>query len=77
MWCLLKVSPPIGFQDGLIQLIVDLAEDGEEVLIVDLLFLGIEGFFRAKLFQHVVNAGESEAGKEFLLALAMSVETLA
>jgi hypothetical protein len=56
---------------------VDLAEDGDEALIVDLLFLGVEGFSRAELFQHVVDAGEGEAGMKFLLALAVRVKTLA
>jgi hypothetical protein len=48
------VLPAIRFQHGFIQLVVDLAEDGDEVLVVDLLFLGGERLAAAELFEHVV-----------------------
>jgi hypothetical protein len=62
---------------GGIQLVVDLAEDGDEALVVDLLFLGGERLAAAELFEHVVNAGEREAGMLLLLPLAVRIETLA
>jgi hypothetical protein len=48
------VLPAIRFQHGFIQLVVDLAEDGDEALVVDLLFLGGERLAAAELFEHVV-----------------------
>jgi hypothetical protein len=41
-------------------------------LVVDLLFFGIQWLAAAELFEHVVNAGEREAGMLLLLALAGS-----
>jgi hypothetical protein len=41
-------------------------------LVVGLLFLGGERSADAELFEHVVNAGEREAGMLLLLALAGS-----
>ena len=71
------VLPAIRFQHGFIQFVVDLAEDGDEALVVDLLFLGGEWLAAAELFEHVVNAGEREAGMLLLLPLAVRIETLA
>jgi hypothetical protein len=71
------VLPPIRFQHGGIQLVVDLAEDGDEALVVDELFLGGERLAAAELFEHVVNAGEREAGMLLLLPLAVRIEPLA
>jgi hypothetical protein len=61
----------------LIELVVDLAQHGDEALVVDLLFLGGERLAAAELFEHVVHAGEREAGMLLLLPLAVRVETLA
>ena len=41
----------IDFQHGFIQLVVDLAEDGDEALVVDWLFLGGERLAAAELFE--------------------------
>ena len=49
---------------------MDLAEHGDEALVVDLLFLGGVRIAGAELFQHVVNAVEREAGMLLLLPLA-------
>ena len=56
---------------------MDLAEDGDEALVVDLLFLGGERLAAAELFEHVVNPGEREAGMLILLPLAVRIEPLA
>ena len=56
---------------------MDLAEDGDEALVVDLLFLGCERLAAAELFEHVVYAGEREAGILLLLPLAVRIKTLA
>jgi hypothetical protein len=73
----LQIAPPIRFQDGFIEFVVDLPEQGDEALVVDLLVLGGEGFSGAEFFEHVVDAGEREAGIQLLLALAVRVQTLA
>lgn len=44
---------------------MDLPEQGDEALVVDLLVLGGEGFSGAEFFEHVVDAGEREAGMLF------------
>jgi hypothetical protein len=51
-------------------IVVNLAEHGDEALVVDLLFLDGEWIAAAELFEHVVNAGEREAGMLLLLPLA-------
>ena len=56
---------------------MDLLEQRDEALVVDLLVLGGEGFASAEFFEHVVDAGEGEAGMQLLLALAVRVQTLA
>ena len=49
-----EIASPIRFSHGFIQLVVDLAEDGDEALVVDWLFLGGERLAAAELFEHVV-----------------------
>ena len=56
---------------------MDLAQHGDEALVVDELFLGGERLAAAELFEHVVNAGECEAGMLLLLPLAVRIEPLA
>ena len=56
---------------------MDLAQHGDEALVVDLLFLCGERLAAAELFEHVVNSGEREAGMLLLLPLAVRVESLA
>jgi hypothetical protein len=58
----------------LVDLVVDLAEEGDEAVVVDLLFLGVERFAGAELFEDVVDPGEGEVGKQGLLPLAVRVE---
>jgi hypothetical protein len=54
-----------------------LLEDGDEALVVDGFFFGVERFFAAEFFQDVVHAREREAGMQLLLALAVRVQALA
>ena len=56
---------------------MDLAEDGDEALVVDLLLHGGERLAAAELFEHVVNAGKREAGMLLLLTLVVGIESLA
>lgn len=72
-----QILPAIGFKDGFIELVVDLLEQGDEALVVDLLFLGGEWFSAAEFFEDVIHACEREAGMQLLLALAVRVQTLA
>ena len=69
--------PAIGLSDGGVEVVVDLAEDGDKALLVDLLFFPVEWFAGAEFFQHVVHAGHRELGVLRLLALAMGVELFA
>ena len=55
---------------------MNLLEDGDEALVVDLLFLGGERLAAAELFEHVVNAGERKAWMLLLLPLAVQIESL-
>lgn len=61
----------------MVDLVVDLAEEGDEAVVVDLLFLGVEGGAGAERVEDVVDAGEGEVGKQGLLPLAVRVEPLA
>ena len=45
-----EIAPPIRFQYGGIQLVVDLPQHGDEALVVDELFLGGERLAAAELF---------------------------
>jgi hypothetical protein len=69
--------PPVGFEDGGVEVVVNLLEDGDEALVVDGLVLGVQGFAGTDFLEDVVNAGEREVGMKFLLALAVRVEALA
>jgi hypothetical protein len=69
--------PAIGFEDGGVEVVVKLLEDGDEALVVDDLVLGVQGFAGTDFLEDVVNAGEREVGMKFLLALAVRVEPLA
>lgn len=48
------------FQDGFIEVVVKLPEDGDEALVVDDLVLGVQGFAGTDFLEDVVNAGERE-----------------
>jgi hypothetical protein len=73
------ISPAVGLGDGGIEVVVELAEDRDESLIVDHLFLGCEGassISLAQCLEHVVDPGESERGMNSLHALPMGIEFL-
>ena len=75
--CLLKVAPAVGFEDRLIQLVVELLEDGDEAVVVDEFVLGGERGAGADGGEDVVKAGESQLRMLRLLPLAVRVEPLA
>ncbi len=49
-----EILPAVGLENGGIEVVVDLLEDGDEALVVDLAFLVGEGSAGAELFKHVV-----------------------
>jgi len=78
--------PAVGFEDGGVEVVVELFEDGNQTFVVNFLFLrgerrgrrprerapwALEG---AEFFEDVVHVGECEVGVEGLLALAVGVE---
>ncbi len=70
-------GPAVGIGDGGVEVVVNLAEDGDEALLVNRLFFGVERLAGAELFEDVVHAGHRERGMQLLLTLAMSVELFA
>ena len=54
-----------------------LAQDGDETLFVDGLFLGGEGFAGTELFEDIIHPGHREFRMRGLLPLAMGVELFA
>ncbi len=71
-----QIRPAIGFEDGGVEIVVELLEDGDEALVVDGFFFGVERLSRAELFQDVVHARERERRMHLLLPLAVRVQTL-
>ena len=72
-----EVGPAVGFEDGSVEVVVNLLEEGDEALVVDGFGLGVERGAGAEEVEDVVEAGEGERGVQGLLALAMGVEALA
>ena len=68
------MRPAVGVEDGRVEIVVELSEHGHQALLVDDLVLGRERLARAKLFEHVVRAGDGEIRMPGLLALPMGVE---
>ena len=68
--------PAIGGEDGGVEIVMQLTEDGDESLFVGALFGGGEGRTGAELFEDVVDGGEGKGGMERLLAFAVGVEFL-
>ena len=67
-------GPAVGVEDGGVEVVMDLLQDGDEPLLVDdAVFFG-ERLAGAELFQHVVYAGKCEIQILNLLMLAMRVE---
>ena len=69
-------GPAIGLRHEAIELVVQFPNDQDEALGFDGLFRFVQSFARAKLFEHVVNLREREAGVFGLALLAQRVEFL-
>lgn len=69
-----EIVPAIGGEHGGVDLVVDLAEEGDEAVVVDLLFLGVQDCAGAERFEDVVDPGEGEVRMQGLLPLAVRVE---
>ena len=70
-----EVGPAVGFEDGGVEVVVDLREEGDEALVVDGFGLGVERGAGAEEVEDVVEAGEGERGVQGLL-LPESVSSL-
>ena len=66
----------VGFGDGGVEVVVELAEDGDEAVFVGELFFGVERGAGAEFFEDVVEVGEGQLRVLGLLAFAVSVEAL-
>ena len=53
-----EVAPSVGFGDGGVEVVVELAEDGYEAVFVGELFLGVERGAGADFFEDVVDVCE-------------------
>ena len=71
-----QVLPAIGGEDGGVEFVVELAQDRDQALFVDELFLGAQGLAAAQLLQHVVHAGHGQPGVQGLAGLAVGVQFL-
>lgn len=69
--------PAVGFGHRAIEVVVDIAEDGNEALIVNRLAGSIERLTGAEFLQDVVHFGEGQVGVSLLLTFAMRVELFA
>ena len=69
--------PAVGAGGLGVDLVVELAEDADEAVVVDLAVPALDGLAGPELFQHVVHLGEGQAGMRRLLPLAVGVEPLA
>lgn len=67
----------VGFEDGGINLVVNLFEKSDETLGVDDFFFGVESFVGAEFFENVVKAGKGEVGVLGLASFAMGIKLLA
>ena len=68
--------PAVGAGGLGVDLVVELAEDADEAVVVDLAVPALDGLAGPELLQHVVHLGEGQAGMRRLLALAVGVEPL-
>lgn len=66
--------PAVGGEHGGVEVIVELAKDGNEALVVYAFFFVGQGLVGAEFLQDVVHPGESESGVLGLDALAVGVE---
>ncbi len=70
-------GPAVGVGNGGVEVLVNLAEDGDESLLVNRLFFCGERLAGAELFEDVVHAGHRERGMQLLLTFTMGVELFA
>lgn len=70
------VGGGVGFGYGGVEVVVELAEDGDEAVFVDELFLGVERGAGAEFFECVVAVGQGQLRVLGLLAFAVGVEVL-
>ena len=61
-----EVGPAVGFEDGGVEVVVELLEEGDEALVVDGFGLGVERGAGAEAVEHVADSASS-VGK-YLLA---------
>jgi hypothetical protein len=71
-----QVLPAIGGQHRGVQVVVDLAQDGHQTLLVDDLVLGTQGLAVTELLQDVVHAGQGQPRVQGLTGLAVGVQLL-
>jgi len=69
-----RTRPAVGFEDGGVEVVVELFEDGDEGFVVDVFFFGGEWLVGAEFFEDVVHPGEGEALVLRLDAFAVGVE---
>lgn len=73
----MQVGPAVGLEHGGVQLVVDLAQERDEALVVEGFLFGVQGRPGAELFEDIVKAGERELGMLLLLPLAVGIQSLA
>lgn len=72
-----EILPAVGLENGGVEVVVDLLEQGDETLLVDnFVFVG-ERLFFAELFENVIYPGEGEVGMFRLARFAVGVKALA
>ena len=69
-----QVLPAVGGEDGGVEFVVQLTQDGDEAGFVDGFVPGGQGFAAAQFGEDVVHAGQRQLGVGGLLALAVGVE---
>jgi hypothetical protein len=64
----------VGVKNGMIQFVVQFAEDRDQTLLAGRLLFGIEGFAGAQFFQDIVHPGQGQRRVLRLLTFAVRVE---
>lgn len=68
-----EIGQAVGFEDGGVEVVVELFEEGDEAVVVDDFFLIGEGLFFAEFFEDVVHPGEGEVGVLGLAGFAVAI----
>ena len=58
----MQVGPAVGLKHGGVQLVVDLAQQRDEALVVEGFLLGVQGIPGTELFEDIVKAGKLTSG---------------